>query len=172
MSVRIRRARPEDVDFLVDLANHEEVEPYLAGGRPRDREAVAAAVERSSREPEEYGRFVIEIEDGAGVGWRLAGSMAFEVTNRRSRIAHLYGLAVHPATRVQSHSFICHHPSAGIQEAHARELAILKRSPHLRTIKILQRDRARSIRSVNRPPFHRGGLSSFPDRSPHVEILE
>ena len=49
MSVRIRRARPEDVDFLVELAGHEEVEPYLAGGRPRDREAVAAAVTGSPR---------------------------------------------------------------------------------------------------------------------------
>jgi len=99
VSVRIRRARREDVDFLVELANHEEVEPYLAGGRPRDREALAAAVERSSREPEEYGRFVIEVDDGAGAGWQLAGSMAFEVTNRRSRIAHLHGLAVHPDFR-------------------------------------------------------------------------
>jgi RimJ/RimL family protein N-acetyltransferase len=99
VSVRIRRARPEDVDFLVELANHEEVEPYLAGGRARDREAVAAAVERSSREPEEFGRFVIEVDDGPGARWQLAGSMAFEVANRRSRIAHLYGLAVHPDFR-------------------------------------------------------------------------
>ena len=99
MSVRIRRARPEDVDFLVELANHEEVEPYLAGGRARDREAVAAAVEQSSREPDDYGRFVIEVDDGAEAGWQLAGSMAFEGKNRRSRIAHLFGLAVHPEFR-------------------------------------------------------------------------
>jgi RimJ/RimL family protein N-acetyltransferase len=101
VSVRIRRARPEDVDFLVELANHEEVEPYLAGGRARDREAVAAADEQSSREPDDYGRFVIEVDDGAEAGWQLAGSMAFEVKNRRSRIAHLYGLAVHPDFRGQ-----------------------------------------------------------------------
>src|SRR5207237_8725247 len=99
VSARIRRARPEDVDFLVELANHEEVEPYLAGGRARDREAVVAAVEQSLREPDDYGHFVIEVDDGAGAGWQLAGSMAFEVTNRRSRIAHLYGLAVHPDFR-------------------------------------------------------------------------
>ena len=99
MSVRIRRARPEDVDFLVALAGHEEVEPYLAGGRARDREAVAEAVERSLREPDDYGRFVIEVDDGPRAGWQLAGSMAFEVTNRRSRIAHLHGLAVHPDFR-------------------------------------------------------------------------
>jgi RimJ/RimL family protein N-acetyltransferase len=99
VSVRIRRARAEDVDFLVALAAHEEVEPYLAGGRPRDREAVAAAVDRSLREPDDYGRFVIEVDDEAGAEWQPAGSMAFEVTNRRSRIAHLHGLAVHPDFR-------------------------------------------------------------------------
>jgi len=97
VSVRIRRARPEDVDFLAALANHEEVEPYLAGGSARDREAVAGAVDRSLREPDDYGRFVIEVDDGPG--WQLAGSMAFEVKNRRSRIAHLYELAVHPDFR-------------------------------------------------------------------------
>jgi RimJ/RimL family protein N-acetyltransferase len=97
VSVRIRRAGGEDVDFLVALAGHEEVEPYLAGGRARDRESVAAAVDRSLREPEDYGRFVIEVDDGSA--WQLAGSMAFEVTNRRSRIAHLHGLAVHPDFR-------------------------------------------------------------------------
>lgn len=99
MSVRIRRARPEDVDFLVALAGHEEVEPYLAGGRARDWASIAAAVDRSLDEPDDYGRFVIEVDDGAGAGWQLAGSMAFELTNRRSRIAHLHGLAVHPDFR-------------------------------------------------------------------------
>jgi RimJ/RimL family protein N-acetyltransferase len=97
MSVRIRRAQPQDVDFLVELANHEEVDPYLAGGRARERDAVAAEVDRSLREPHDYGRFVIEVDDGEG--WRLAGSMEFEVKNRRSRIAHLGGLAVHPDFR-------------------------------------------------------------------------
>jgi lactoylglutathione lyase len=99
MSVRIRRAQPEDVDFLVRLANHDEVDPYLAGGRARKRDAVADEIARSLREPEEFGRFVIEVGDGDGGGWRLAGSMGFEVKNRRSRIAHLGGLAVHPDFR-------------------------------------------------------------------------
>ena len=69
MSVRIRRAQPEDVDFLVELANHEEVDPYLAGARARKRDAVADEIARSLREPEEFGRFVIEVDDGAGAGW-------------------------------------------------------------------------------------------------------
>jgi RimJ/RimL family protein N-acetyltransferase len=97
MSVRIRRAEPEDVDFLVELANHGEVDPYLAGGRARGREAVAAEVDRSLHEPHDFGRFVIEVDDGDG--WCLAGSMGFEVKNRRSRIAQLGGLAVHPDFR-------------------------------------------------------------------------
>ena len=97
MSVRIRRAQPEDVDFLVELANHGDVDPYLAGGRAREGDAVTAEIERSLREPHDYGRFVIEVDDGEG--WRLAGSMEFEVKNRRSRIAHLSGLAVHPDFR-------------------------------------------------------------------------
>ena len=62
-SVRLRRAEPEDVDFLVELTTHEEVEPYLAGSRPRDRKGVLEEIERSAREPEEFGRFVAEVEE-------------------------------------------------------------------------------------------------------------
>jgi len=72
---------------------HEEVEPYLAVIRPRDREGVAAEIERSQTEPQEFGRFVIEV-DG-----QPAGLMGFQVANRRSRIADLGSLAVHPSFR-------------------------------------------------------------------------
>jgi RimJ/RimL family protein N-acetyltransferase len=96
-SVRLRRAGPDDADFLVELTTHEEVEPYLAGSRPRDREGVLEEIERSTHEPEEFGRFVVEVEeDGA---WRPAGAMGFELVNRRSRIANLGNLAVHPDFR-------------------------------------------------------------------------
>ena len=74
MSIRIRRARADDVDFLVELANDEDVEPFLAARRARDRDAVAQEVERSLAEPQEFGRFVIEVDDGDG--WLLAGSPA------------------------------------------------------------------------------------------------
>jgi len=97
VSLRIRRARAEDVDFLVELANHDDVEPFLAARRARDHEAIAAEVERSLAEPQDFGRFVIEVADGDG--WRLAGSMEFHVENRRSRIARLGGLAIHPDFR-------------------------------------------------------------------------
>jgi RimJ/RimL family protein N-acetyltransferase len=72
---------------------HEDVDPYMAVVRPRDREAILAEIERSEVEPEDYGRFVIEV-DG-----RPAGLMGFEVANRRSRIANLGSLAVHPDFR-------------------------------------------------------------------------
>jgi RimJ/RimL family protein N-acetyltransferase len=89
----IRRATADDVDFLVGLLNHDDVEPYLSARRERDRDGVLGLIERSEREPEEYGLFVIEV-DG-----RPAGTMSFEVGNRRSRIARLGGLAVHPDFR-------------------------------------------------------------------------
>ena len=93
MSVAIRRAAPDDLDFLVELLNHAEVDPFLAAGRGTDREVLAAEIERSEREPEAYGRFVVEV-DG-----ERAGAMAYERSNRRSRIARLGGLAIHPGFR-------------------------------------------------------------------------
>ena len=95
--VRLRRAEPADADFLVELLTHAEVEPFLAAIRPRDRAGLLAEIERSQAEPQEFGRFVIEVaQDGA---WRRAGVMGFELANRRSRIANLGGLAVHPDFR-------------------------------------------------------------------------
>jgi RimJ/RimL family protein N-acetyltransferase len=93
VNVGFRRAQPEDVDFLVELMTDDDVEPYLAVVRPRDREAMLAEIERSQAEPEEFGRFVIEV-DG-----ERAGLMGFEIANRRSRIANLGSLAVHPEFR-------------------------------------------------------------------------
>ncbi len=93
MSITIRRAGPADADFLVELMTDEDVEPYMALVRPRDREGMIAEIERSQAEPEEFGRFVIEV-DG-----KRAGLMGFEIANRRSRIANLGSLAVHPAYR-------------------------------------------------------------------------
>lgn len=93
MRVGIRRAEPGDLDFLLELMTHEEVEPFLAVIRPHDREGVLAEIERSQAEPQEFGRFVIEV-DG-----QPAGLMGFQVANRRSRIADLGSLAVHPSFR-------------------------------------------------------------------------
>jgi RimJ/RimL family protein N-acetyltransferase len=102
---RIRRAEPRDLDFIVELATHDEVEPFLSTRRPRGPEEVLEEVERSLREPLVFGRFVVEV-DG-----RRAGIMGFHVENRRSRIAALGGLAVHPDFR-----------GRGVADAAAREL--------------------------------------------------
>jgi RimJ/RimL family protein N-acetyltransferase len=91
--ISVRRARPDDLDFLVELVNHEDVQPFLGGRARRDRDAIAAEIERSRGNPASYGRFVIEV-DG-----ERAGAMGFEEENRRSRIAHLERLAVHPDYR-------------------------------------------------------------------------
>ena len=90
MSVSIRRARPDDVDFLAGLVADEEVAPFLAAVGSATREDFLAELDA---DPHEQGRFVIEV-DG-----ERAGTMAFRRTNRRSRIAKLGGLAVHPAFR-------------------------------------------------------------------------
>jgi RimJ/RimL family protein N-acetyltransferase len=93
VSVTFRRAEPADVDFLLELMTHEDVDPFMAVVRPRDREGLLAEIERSQAEPQEFGRFVIEL-DG-----RRAGLMGFTVANARSRIANLGSLAVHPDFR-------------------------------------------------------------------------
>ena len=91
--VSIRRARPDDVDFLVELTTHEDVEPYLSARRATTREEVLEEIERSDLEPQAFGRFVVEV-DG-----ERAGVMGFRRENERSRIAQLGGLAIHPRFR-------------------------------------------------------------------------
>jgi RimJ/RimL family protein N-acetyltransferase len=93
VTVSIRRARPEDAAFLVELFTHEEVEPFLAAVRPKDIDSVRTEIEHSDAEPDAHGVFVVEV-DGA-----KAGTMSFTRANRRSRIADLGGLAIHPDFR-------------------------------------------------------------------------
>jgi RimJ/RimL family protein N-acetyltransferase len=93
VNVSIRRAREEDVDFLVELVSHKDVEPFLAGSRPRGPDEIRSEIVRSDEDPAAFGLFVIE------VGGELAGTMGFTRTNERSRIANLGGLAVHPSHR-------------------------------------------------------------------------
>ncbi len=95
--VRLRRAEWEDVDFLVELLTNEEVSPFLSGAAARDRADLLDEIDRSLAEPQEYGRFVIEVEEDGE--WRRAGALGFEIRNRRSRIAFLQRLAVHPDFR-------------------------------------------------------------------------
>ena len=94
---RLRRATAEDAEFLANLAANEEISPFLAVLSPRDTDAFLDEIEAAEASPHERGRFVIEAV-GEDEAWR-AGSVAFEVTNRRSRIAHLYGLMLDPRFR-------------------------------------------------------------------------
>ena len=91
--MRIRRATEDDADFVVELLNDEDVEPFLAASRARDRASVLEEIRQSEAEPEESGVFLIEVPDGDG--WARAGMMQFTLANRRNRIARLGGLAVH-----------------------------------------------------------------------------
>ena len=93
MTVVIRRATDGDVDWLVELLNGEETEPYLSGARAFDHDAIADEVERSKREPERFGRLIVEV-DG-----ERAGVMGFEQRSEPHRIARLGGLAIHPDFR-------------------------------------------------------------------------
>jgi aminoglycoside 6'-N-acetyltransferase len=90
MTVSIRPAGPDDVDFLVELYADEDVRPFLAASGSYDRAGVVAKVEQ---DPERGGVMVVELEG------ERAGAMAWELTNRRSGIVHVAGLAVHPDFR-------------------------------------------------------------------------
>jgi RimJ/RimL family protein N-acetyltransferase len=90
---RIRRAGAEDVSFWAALAAHEEVEPFMAAVSERDEDELREAIRRSDEEPRLHGRFVLEA-DG-----ERAGVMAFDVENRRSRIAYLHGIMLDPRFR-------------------------------------------------------------------------
>jgi RimJ/RimL family protein N-acetyltransferase len=94
---RLRRATADDADFMLALSGHDDVEPFLRAVRASDRAQVLEEIERSLAEPNDSGRFVIEVEQDGG--WVRAGALGFDVANRRSRIANLGGLAVHPDFR-------------------------------------------------------------------------
>jgi putative acetyltransferase len=91
--IELRRATLADVDWLLELYASDDVEPFLSGRRARDRDAVVAEIERSDREPETFGRLVIEL-DG-----QRAGALGFGGLDGPHRIAQLEGLAVHPDFR-------------------------------------------------------------------------
>ena len=93
--VRLRRARVDDVAFAAAVAAHDDVHPFMAASAARDEESIREIVCAAEADPTERGIFVIEALGEE----RPAGMVMFEVANRRSRIAHLYGLMVDPAFR-------------------------------------------------------------------------
>jgi RimJ/RimL family protein N-acetyltransferase len=92
-SLRLRRAEPADVGFLLELANDAEVAPFLGSLTARDEDTWLASVERSAREPRAYGRFVVE-QEGQPVG-----GLAFEATKPHHGIAELFGIMVSSEAR-------------------------------------------------------------------------
>ena len=93
MTVTLRRATLDDVDFLVELVADEETRPFLGNRAADTHERARADVERSQREPDAYGWFVIEA-DG-----EPAGCVTFERTSEQHRIAHAGRFAIHPRHR-------------------------------------------------------------------------
>jgi RimJ/RimL family protein N-acetyltransferase len=95
--VRIRRATRDDLPFLLELMTDDDVQPFLGGGGAFDEAGIDEELARQEAEPEAFGRFVIEVlENGE---WMPAGAMGFERANKRSRIAQLERLAIHPRFR-------------------------------------------------------------------------
>jgi len=90
MSVALRSAEPEDLDFLTALYADEAVRPFLAAAGRYERDGIA---EHLQREPDEGGLLVVELDGDR------AGALFWERTNRRSRIAHVGGIAIHPDFR-------------------------------------------------------------------------
>jgi RimJ/RimL family protein N-acetyltransferase len=84
VSISIRPATEADLDFLVELYAHEEVRPFLAAGRPYDRDWIAGSLD---------GIVVAEL-DG-----QPAGAFVWELRNERNGIVHVGGVAVHPRYR-------------------------------------------------------------------------
>ena len=95
--IRLRRATPHDVDYLLALQAKPEIGPFLSAGRANTHDELLVEVERSQTEPEAFGRLLVEVPlEGE---WRLAGAIGFERVNRRSRIVRAFGLAIDPDFR-------------------------------------------------------------------------
>lgn len=107
----LRRATRADVDFLFDLARHEEVSPFLAKMKP-DRGELAEEIDAAVHDPFRGGRFVIE-RSTADEADRV-GALAFACVLDWSRIARVYGVMLDPAAR-----------GAGLAPAAVRELVRL-----------------------------------------------
>jgi aminoglycoside 6'-N-acetyltransferase len=84
VTVSIRPASADDVDFLVELYSHDDVRPFLAAGRSYDRDWIVGTLDRL---------VMVEL-DG-----EPAGAMAWELRSERNGIVHVGGVAVHPRCR-------------------------------------------------------------------------
>ena len=90
MNVSLRPATDGDADFLVELYGDDDVRPFLAAGHAFDR---AAMLQWIAQDPDTGGLLIVELEG------KPAGAMSWDVRNRRSRIARVGAVAVHPRFR-------------------------------------------------------------------------
>ena len=60
MTASLRHARRDDTAFLYELVNGEDTHPFLGGHASED---VLEQIERSEREPDAFGLFVIEVDE-------------------------------------------------------------------------------------------------------------
>jgi RimJ/RimL family protein N-acetyltransferase len=93
VAVELRRAKPPDADFLLELLADDDVRQFLGPRTAATREDVLEEIERSLAEPATFGRFVIQA-DGES-----AGMLGFHLVSERNRIARLERLAIHPRFR-------------------------------------------------------------------------
>jgi RimJ/RimL family protein N-acetyltransferase len=91
--VELRRAKPPDAGFLLELLADDDVRQFLGPRTAATHDDVLEEIERSLAEPGNFGRFVIEL-DG-----KPAGMLGFHLLSERNRIARLERLAVHPRFR-------------------------------------------------------------------------
>jgi RimJ/RimL family protein N-acetyltransferase len=88
--ITLRRATPDDVDFLVELVGDEETRRFLGNRVSDTHEQVQADL---ARPEDEFGWYVIEV-DG-----ERAGCVAYERLSEAHRIAQGGRFAIHPRFR-------------------------------------------------------------------------
>ena len=96
--MKLRRVEQADADFLLALITDEQTRPFLGNRAADTRELVLADIERSQREPDEYGWFVGEV-DGEPVG-----CVAFERVSEQHRIVEAGRFAIDPRYRGRGHA--------------------------------------------------------------------
>jgi RimJ/RimL family protein N-acetyltransferase len=94
---RLRPAAEDDIAYLAELAADPRVADSLAAVSPWSAEDIRPAIEASREDMAAHGRLVLEIDESGA--WRRAGALAFDVANRRSRVAYLFGVMIEPACR-------------------------------------------------------------------------
>ena len=92
-NISLIRATDDDISFLSALADHPEVEPFLAVGSG-DEDVLRGLVSDGGTDRGPRGLFVIRSPEG-----ELVGGLALSVVNHRSRICELSRLMIRPEKR-------------------------------------------------------------------------